>query len=183
MKLLIASDLHGSAYYTRRLIEVAKAEAPDLIALLGDIYNHGPRNPLPAEYRPMEVAEMLNGIAARLVVIKGNCDSEVDAMISRFPLVEEAVLWVDGHRFMLTHGHRYNADNMPPMQAGDTLVYGHFHTVTETVIDGVRVWNPGSISLPKDGHHAYILVEDGLARCLDLDDGLLWQVDLRTSKI
>ena len=169
MKIIIASDLHGSAYYTRRLLEVVDSLSPDQVVLLGDVYNHGPRNPLPRGYAPLEVADMLNGIRDSLIVVKGNCDSEVDQMISRFHFVEQAVLWADGKAIYCTHGHVYNADRLPAIPAGSVLVYGHFHTVIDKVVEGVHVLNPGSISLPKDERRAFILIEDGTASVIDLD--------------
>ena len=90
MKYLIASDVHGSAYYADRIVERAKAENADLIILLGDIYNHGPRNPLPKDYAPMKVAETLNAVKDKLIVVKGNCDSQVDTLISEFDFIDSA---------------------------------------------------------------------------------------------
>ena len=49
MKLVIASDLHGSAFYVEQLMERIREEAPDRILLLGDLLYHGPRNDLPAD--------------------------------------------------------------------------------------------------------------------------------------
>lgn len=173
MKIIIASDIHGSAYYARLLADVVGKEAPDVVALLGDVYNHGPRNPLPRDYAPMQVAEVLGAMADKLVVVKGNCDSEVDQMISAFHFVESAVLVAGGKKIYLTHGHLFNKDDLPALAAGDVLVYGHFHTVLDTTVQGVHVLNPGSISLPKDDCHAYILIEDGCYRIVDVDKGLL----------
>lgn len=41
MKWLIASDLHGSAYYCRKLLEAYDLEKADRMLLLGDILYHG----------------------------------------------------------------------------------------------------------------------------------------------
>lgn len=60
MKLVIASDIHGSAYYCRKLLERVEKEQPDRLVFLGDILYHGPRNDLPKEYAPKEVIRMLN---------------------------------------------------------------------------------------------------------------------------
>lgn len=160
MKIVIASDIHGSATYTARLLQAFNACKGDTLVLLGDIYNHGPRNPLPQGYAPPEVAAMLNAVKDRLVVIRGNCDSEVDGMISQFAFVEEAVLLVRNKRVFCTHGHRHNIDAMPPLAAGDVLVYGHFHRVMCTDKEGVLVLNPGSISLPHDDKRAYIVLDE-----------------------
>ena len=47
MKLLIASDIHGSAFYCRELMAAWDREEPDRVLLLGDLLYHGPRNDLP----------------------------------------------------------------------------------------------------------------------------------------
>ena len=169
MLVLIASDLHGSAFYADQLVQIFETSGANLLVLLGDVYNHGPRNPLPQGYAPMEVAATLNKIKDKLLVIRGNCDSEVDDMISEFHLVTEACLMVGGHKVYLTHGHRYHKDNLPAISKGDTLIYGHYHVTTCEDKEGVHILNPGSISLPKDGHRAYILLDDKGAEIRDLD--------------
>ena len=162
MKILIAADLHGSAFYTRKVLERFEKENAQKLVLLGDIYNHGPRNPLPEEYAPMTVAEMLNNIKDNLIVIKGNCDSEVDKMISQFSFVEDMVILSGDKTVFLTHGHVYNKDNMPSTKF-DYVVYGHFHTGFIEEKDGVIVANAGSTSLPKNGTpNSYMILEDGL---------------------
>ena len=177
MKVLIASDLHGSAYYADRLIRIFEGSGADLLVLLGDVYNHGPRNPLPEGYAPMEVASQLNRVKDRLLVIQGNCDSQVDTLISEFHFVEDACLVLGGHKVYLTHGHVYHKDRLPAICPGDTLVYGHYHAVLCEDVDGVHVLNPGSISLPKDDHRAYILMVEKGAEILDLDGKRLAKMD------
>ncbi len=178
MKLIVFSDIHGSAYYTRKLLDIVAKERPDLVAILGDVYNHGPRNPLPVEYDPQKVAAMLNGIKDKLLVIKGNCDSEVDAMISEFHFVDSAVVVENGKRIYLTHGHVYNEDNLPAIAVGDALVYGHFHTVICRKKEGVTILNPGSISLPKDDNHAYLTIENTRAKIVDIEGKTLAECTL-----
>ena len=87
MKILIASDIHGSEFYLQKLLQRFAEEGAEQMILLGDIYNHGPRNPLPEGYRPLGVAALLNPLADRLTVVKGNCDSDVDTLISDFEFV------------------------------------------------------------------------------------------------
>ena len=159
MKVVIVSDIHGSSFYTKKAIEIFNKEDADLLVLLGDIYNHGPRNPFPQDYAPMEVADLLNAIKDKLIVIKGNCDSEVDQMISEFTFTPFAQIYVDGLKVTLTHGHIFNKDNMPE-NAGDVLAYGHFHTAFIDKVNNTYVINPGSISLPKDDHRAYIVIQN-----------------------
>lgn len=163
MKWLIASDIHGSAYYCERLLEVFKKEKADRIALLGDILYHGPRNDLPKEYAPKKVIQMLNEYKDKILCVRGNCDAEVDQMVLEFPIMSEiAVIENEGSLVYLTHGHKFNIDNPLPMQAGDTCIYGHFHVPLDEVREGVRFLNPGSISLPKmDSKHGYIILDSG----------------------
>lgn len=161
MKLLIASDLHGSAYYTKKLLERYRAENAEQLILLGDIYNHGPRNPLPEGYDPMGVAALLNPLSAVLTVVKGNCDSDVDTMISEFDFVSEAVLYLDEKKIFLQHGDRYSIQNLPK-NCGDAFIYGHYHTGFLKRAGNVVVANCGSVSLPKENTaHSYIVIERG----------------------
>ena len=84
MKLMISSDLHGSAFYCRQLLAAMEREQPDKLLLLGDILYHGPRNDLPEGYAPKEVIAMLNPLRERLLCVRGNCDTEVDQMVLDF---------------------------------------------------------------------------------------------------
>ena len=89
MKLMIASDLHGSAFYCRQLLAAMEREQPDKLLLLGDILYHGPRNDLPEGYAPKEVIAMLNPLRERLLCVRGNCDTEVDQMVLDFPILAD----------------------------------------------------------------------------------------------
>ena len=171
MKILIASDLHGSAFYTQKLAERFSAEGAEQLVLLGDIYNHGPRNPLPEGYDPLGVAKILNPLADKLIVLKGNCDSDVDAMIAPFEFVNIAKIYVDGAKITLQHGDRYCIDNVPE-NCGNALIYGHYHTSFVTKKDGRVIANPGSVSLPKNDTKAgYIIIENGVVTLKALSDG------------
>lgn len=173
MKLVIASDIHGSAYYAEKVKEAFERERGDLLVLLGDIYYHGPRNPFPKDYAPMRVAEIFNSLKDRLLVIKGNCDSEVDAMISEFDFNEFSQIMVDGLKVTLTHGHRFNKDNMP-INAGDVMCYGHFHTGFITEVGNTVVANAGSVSLPKDGTpSSYLTVQGGILSLKEIDGKII----------
>ena len=173
MKYMIASDLHGSAFYARRLAEIFAAEKADMLVLLGDIYNHGPRNPLPEEYAPLKVAEVLNGLADRLLVVKGNCDSDVDTLISDFEFVSEAVLSDGGKRVFLQHGDRFSIEHLPK-NCGSGFFYGHYHTSFIKRMGDVLVANPGSVSLPKqDTARGYLLLENGTVTLKELGGAIL----------
>ena len=163
MKIIIASDIHGSAYWCAKLLEAYRAEGAEMLLLLGDVLYHGPRNNLPDEYDPKKVIAMLNEIKAEILCVRGNCDTEVDQMVLDFPILSQnAVVFADGVKIYATHGHKFNKDNLPPLSAGDVLVYGHTHVALDTLMGGVRCLNPGSVSIPKENTgHGYIIFEDG----------------------
>ena len=169
-KLLIASDIHGSAFYCRRLMERIAAEAPDRILLLGDLLYHGPRNALPEEYDCPQAYEMLNALKDKVLAVRGNCDSEVDQMVLDFPNMSDyALLEIDGVHIYATHGHLWNEQSLPPMQEGTVLLNGHTHIPACTEHGNYIYMNPGSVSIPKGGSkHSYMTLEGGLFQWKDL---------------
>lgn len=170
MKLLIASDIHGSLAATEKILAAFDACGADWLILLGDLLYHGPRNPLPERYQPAEVAGLLNGYADRIIAVRGNCDSEVDQMMLDFPITApwQQVL-MERSRLFLTHGHLYHPGARPPMRLGDVLAYGHTHIPQAERVDGVICFNPGSVSLPKGNHPpSYGLLEEGKLRVVSL---------------
>lgn len=171
MKLLIASDIHGSAHYCRRLLAAADAERPDRILLLGDLLYHGPRNDLPEGYAPREVAALLNARKNGLLCVRGNCEAEVDQMVLDFPvLADYALLAVDGLTLFATHGHVYNDAALPPLGAGDILLFGHTHVPLCASREGHLCLNPGSVSLPKaESWHGYMTLSGGEFLWKDLE--------------
>ena len=180
MAIVIASDIHGSTVWTRRLLDACEAEQASQLLLLGDFLYHGPRNPLPEGYDPKIVAELLNAHAGRIVALRGNCDSEVDAMVLGFPLVETAWVVVDGHRFFCSHGHRFHDKNPPPMEKGDTVVFGHTHVHLLLKRNGVYFMNPGSVSLPKqDRPHTYMVYREHGCHIKDFNGIVLDSIQLQ----
>ncbi|MBR1821350.1 MAG: phosphodiesterase [Clostridia bacterium] len=173
MKLMIASDIHGSAKWCARLLDALRAEAPDRLILLGDLLYHGPRNDLPEEYAPKRVIAMLNEIAPRLLCVRGNCEAEVDQMVLNFPVMADyCALALDGHIVYATHGHLYGEDNPPPLLPGDFLLCGHTHIPGCHRHEGFTYLNPGSVSIPKNNTpHSYCTLEDGLMAWKDLEGG------------
>ena len=164
MKLLIASDIHGSALYCGELLKAYDREQADRLLLLGDILYHGPRNDLPEGYDPKAVSAALNARKNDILCIRGNCDSEVDQMMLAFPIMADyALVCQDGLRIYATHGHVWNPDRLPPLQPGDLLLYGHTHVPAWTERDGVLCLNPGSVSIPKENSpRGYMLLENGV---------------------
>lgn len=168
MKIIIASDIHGSAYWCKKLTEAFEKEGGDMLILLGDILYHGPRNPLPDEYSPKTVVELLAPLAGKIVCVRGNCESEVDQMVLPFNCSSDyAVVYADGMKLHLSHGHR----PMPPMGRGDVYLTGHTHVPLNAIEEcGCLHLNPGSISLPKEGsRHGYIAFENGTFTFKDFD--------------
>ena len=162
MKWMIASDLHGSAYYCRKMLEAFEREGADRLFLLGDLLYHGPRNDLPREYAPKEVIPLLNGKKEKLLCVRGNCDAEVDQMVLEFPvLADYAVLPVGRRLIYATHGHIYHVKNLPPLAPGDVLLHGHTHVPAWTEFgQGNLYLNPGSVSIPKENSpHSYMTLK------------------------
>ena len=159
---MIASDIHGSAYYCRRLIERYREEKANRMLLLGDILYHGPRNDLPEEYAPKKVIELLNSMRDEILCIRGNCDSEVDQMVLTFPILADYAILDLGHRIVYaTHGHIFHENHLPPLCRGDILLHGHTHIPKCVEHDTFVYLNPGSVSLPKEGsYHGYMTLEN-----------------------
>ena len=170
MKLIIASDIHGSAYWCGKLCELIEAENPDKIVLLGDLLYHGPRNDLPREYGPKQVIPMLSALKDKILAVRGNCEAEVDQMVLPFPcMADYAVLVCDGVTLYLTHGHHHSPDNLPPLEEGSVFLSGHTHVKMDEVRSGIRCVNPGSVSIPKDGSHSCMIWENGALRTVLLE--------------
>lgn len=160
MKYVIASDLHGSYFYTKQLIEAYKRENADEMILLGDLYYHGPRNPLTDGYNPKQVADLLNAMASSIHCVRGNCDAEVDEMISQFPFFDHYSFDFHGYHFYCTHGHVYHLGHLPNEKV-DFLLYGHYHVGFIKNENHIYYVNPGSISLPKENSdHSYLVLDD-----------------------
>ena len=148
MKLVLASDLHGSALYTGQLMKRIEAEAPDRVLLLGDLLYHGPRNDLPEGYAPKQVIPMLNGIKEKIVAVRGNCEAEVDQMVLEFPVMAEytTLALENGKLLFATHGHHFDPEHLPPIPAGSAFAFDHVHVKH-------LEW--------KDGTHSYMTYEGG----------------------
>ena len=166
MKYLIASDIHGGAECCRQLLERFEEEKADLLVLLGDLLYHGPRNELPADYQTKAVYEQLNAHAPHILCVQGNCDAEVDQMVLQFPIMNPFLVIRDsGLTIALTHGDRYNAHRLPPVQDPDVILCGHTHRPALEDYRSYVYMNPGSVTLPKDGSSkSYMTMENGLFR-------------------
>lgn len=175
MKWMIASDLHGSAYYCEKMLEAYDREEADRMLFLGDILYHGPRNDLPKDYNPKRVIALLNERKQDIICVRGNCDTEVDQMVLEFPILAEyAVLDMKERLIFATHGHTFNENHLPPLHTGDILLHGHTHVPVCREHENYIYMNPGSLSIPKEGsHHGYMTLEDSLFLWKDLDGNIV----------
>ena len=170
MKLMIASDIHGSFAYLKQLKDAFDREQPDKLLLLGDLLYHGPRNALPLDYNPTEVVALLNSIKEHLLCVRGNCEAEVDQMLLQFPVMADyCLLFFEGKTIFATHGHLFSDTNLPPLQQGEILLCGHTHIPACKEVNGILYLNPGSVSIPKEAsHHGYLVFEGKDAYWKDL---------------
>lgn len=173
MKLLIISDIHGSSYYAKMIPEIFKLEKADEIIILGDLYYHGPRNPLPKDYSPMDVCNILNSLKEKLKVVMGNCDALVDETISDFNFHDHLLLNINNKRIYFTHGDKYNQDVLSD-EKFDIMFYGHFHTGFIRKKNNLIFANPGSISLPKNNtRHSYIIMDSEKITLKDISGSII----------
>ncbi len=208
MKLMIASDIHGSAFYCEQMLEAYRREGADRLLILGDILYHGPRNDLPEGYAPKEVIAMLNPMKTHLLCVRGNCDTEVDQMVLEFPVMADYCFLelpaggtkdreaepertgdcMETISIFATHGHVYHPNHLPPMKNGDILLNGHTHIpaceeLTDTSGNRYRYLNPGSVSIPKEGSaHSYMIYENGCFRWKNIqgEEYMTWKTDSRS---
>lgn len=159
---MIASDIHGSAYYAQIIKDAFHQQNCDKLLLLGDLLYHGPRNPLPYEYNPKEVIEILNSLKHNIIAVRGNCDAEVDQMVLSFPLMSDyTVISVDGYQIFASHGHIYSPQKLPTLNENDVFVFGHIHIPMAKKENHIHIINPGSITLPKENTpHTYAILEN-----------------------
>ena len=181
MNVWIASDLHGSALYCRKLLDLMEKRGADRLVLLGDLLYHGPRNDLPEGYDPKAVFAMLNSVKDRILCVHGNCDAEVDQMVLEFPIMADYMaLFLEGRMVFVTHGHLFNEENLPNFNPGDVLIHGHTHVRAAADRGAYFFLNPGSMALPKgDGVHSYMVYEDGVFTTKDMDGAVLETLDIR----
>lgn len=180
MKLFFIADIHGSALYLEKALEKYDEEKADYLVILGDELYHGARNPLPERYEPKSVAAMLNGRAGKIIAVRGNCDSEVDAMVLHYPLMSDySVAFWEGRRLFLTHGHIFAPDSLPPLARGDVFLYGHTHVPVAYEKDGVFIINPGSVTFPKkNAPRTYGVLEGWTFTIKTLEGGVYKRINI-----
>ncbi len=180
MKIMFLSDIHGSIKYAKIALEKFKEEKCDKLVILGDVMYHGPRNPLPEDYNPKDVADVLNLYKDKITAVRGNCDSEVDQMLLEFPIMSDyAEILIDNRTVFATHGHIYNKDNMPLLNSRDIFIHGHFHLPMAEVVGEVYYLNPGSITLPKENNrNSYGIMKNDMFEIKDLDGNVIKDIKL-----
>jgi len=181
MKYMIASDIHGSAKYAQETLRIFEAEQADYLLLLGDLLYHGPRNPLPEAYDPQQVSELLNSVKEKIIAVRGNCDSEVDQMLLEFPMMHDTnVVPLPTQKLVLSHGHIYHDQSLPKnLAANDIFMFGHIHLPVLKQENNIHIFNPGSISIPKEGHpNTYGILEENQLFIKTLDGEIYRQGEL-----
>lgn len=180
MKFMFISDIHGSLYWLNKALELAELERPDRIVLLGDYLYHGPRNPLPEQYAPAQVADRLNEYKDSVLALRGNCDAEVDQMLLKFPMMgDDLQIYDQGRRIFASHGHIHSMDSLPALEEGSIFIQGHTHIPVAEERNGIYLLNPGSVSLPKENWpHSYGLMDADEFKVLDFQGTVLKQITL-----
>lgn len=180
MKYMFASDIHGSAYYCKKMLDAYREENAERLVILGDLLYHGPRNDLPKEYAPKQVIAMLNEYKEEISAVRGNCEAEVDQMVLQFPVMADYCLIIEGDRTIFaTHGHLFSEENLPPMKKGDIIIHGHTHVLRAEKKEDYTILNPGSVSIPKEGNiPTYAILEDGLFTIKGFDGEIVKELQL-----
>ena len=164
MKLMFASDLHGSRTACEAVLAQYEKSGASRLVLLGDLL-----------YDPKAVTALLNGVKDELLCVRGNCDSEVDQMVLSFPIMADYALFdLDGTTAFVTHGHLFNTENLPPHKPGDLLIHGHTHVLGVWPAGGMTYINPGSAALPKENNpKSFMLYEDGVFTIRTLENEII----------
>ena len=180
MKLLIASDIHGDIKCAENLMDVAQNEHPDKIVLLGDILYHGPRNDLPENYNPKAVITLLNNYKDNFICVRGNCDAEVDQMVLDFSITADYEKISDGDiSIVLSHGHVYSPEKLPPEDSITVFLYGHTHVQKIEYAGDTLCINPGSVTIPKKNNpRTYAIYENGEFFIRDFDGNTINSVKI-----
>lgn len=178
MKIMIASDIHGSTYYAGEMLKRFAYEKAEKLVLLGDLYYTNFETYNEDENDEMTLHGMLNAYAEKILAIRGNCDSSMDEMISNFPFVEIEYMYIGDKKICFTHGNKYNITNPPP-NFGDALIYGHLHEGFIIKEDGKVFANAGSVACPRHGStNSYLIIEDDKIELKDIDGNIIKQEKL-----
>lgn len=177
MKILIASDLHGSLNALNFLRKKIEELIPQQLLLLGDLVYHGPRNPLPNSYDTKAILTEMPELTAEIPIscVRGNCDAEVDVAQMPFAMPESAWIFDHGLQIFASHGHHL-PDHAPiaDFAPGTVFLRGHTHIPRAETEGDQHFWNPGSLSLPKGGFPpSYAVYENGIFSVYDIFGNML----------
>lgn len=174
MMVGMISDTHGDAAAWRRAMEILGS--CELILHAGDHLYHGAFNPVLPTYDPRELAREMNECAVPILHARGNCDSEVDQLALRAPIMSPYFFCrLEGMNIMVTHGDGMDHAALVELAQGygaDLLVRGHTHARGTWEHGSMLVCNPGSPSLPKgDGVPSVAILREGEVTLYDIRDG------------
>lgn len=178
MKIGVVSDTHGCLETWRAIYRRYLADC-DFILHAGDVLYHGPRNAIPAEYNPRELAGELNACPVPLIIAAGNCDAEVDGLVLDMPVqAPYAYVFAAGRRIIVHHGQHLDAAGRlatAKKLGAAVFVSGHSHVAELTKQDGVVLLNPGApaaaMSKRPDKLGTIALLNDGRAEIIAVESG------------
>lgn len=176
MAFFVISDIHGSAEDLQVVLDKYKQGSYEGLLILGDLLSHGPRNPLPNGYGPLDCITQFEAVYQDVIAVTGNCDAHVDASNLPFPLPEANIIPWQGRKLFMHHGHLYSSH--PRLLPGDIFLSGHTHIPTAIKKDGIFYCNPGSISLPKGGYAKSYAILDEAFSVYNFNDEELMRITL-----
>ena len=180
MKLMVISDLHGYYEPTLEAYQIFERSGADYLVILGDLDAHGPANPIKEGYDPLKTAGFLKLHRERIILIKGNCEAQVDEVLVGQTILDHNVFILNGHKVFCTHGHIFSESNLPNgLTKGDILLRGHYHVPKCELVQEILVASPGSIGVPKGGSKpSYIILDEKHIECRTLDGSEVFKRDL-----
>lgn len=180
MKILIMSDTHGDIYFWEKIKKYI--EKSDLILHAGDVLYHGPRNPLPKEYAPAKLSELLNNLGIPIIISRGNCDANVDQLVLKYPLLSPyAFIFLPSLKILLIHGEDKNEEDLWKIIDDyqlNILIFGHIHTPVLKRKENKILLNPGSPSLSKTQSKTIAFIENKEISIIDIEEDKIIQKEI-----
>jgi len=177
MKIGVMSDTHGDLIGWQKVMEKIFSDV-DMIIHAGDLFNYGPRNPMPQGFAPGELVLEMNGLEIPLVAVKGNCDSDIDESVVNFPLQSPfALIQLGSLRIVVTHGDKLTDEEKVGLAKRwrvNIFISGHTHRPKLAREENIVFLNPGSPSLPKESPTVALVEEtDGEVeiKIIDVETG------------
>ncbi len=180
MKIGVISDTHGSLAAWEEVFATWFADA-DLVIHAGDVFYHGPRNPLPVGHDPMGLARMLNQCQVPLVFARGNCDAQIDLDILDWPIQSSyAFVQWEGLRILVDHMADLAGAEAPETArrfGAHLLIAGHTHQAYLERRGDLILLNSGSPALSKlpGKERTIALVTDGAIQIIDVERKTVWK--------